>query len=747
VLDTLFNVHPAQLVGARLETAWPPGVVAVVALVAVLGALALGGYRWRQGLGAPGVLRAVLALLLVLALARPVATVDVPDAAAGPVAVLIDDTASMAVADAPAGQARGSWVDAAFAPGEGTLLAALEARFDVRLLRYDGRARATVPGPGAYRGAVSDPLGALLDTVGPQGNGLSAVVLVSDGGQLPATDVVDALTRLAAAGVPVHAIGVGSAAPSPDVAVTALEVPAAVLVGDSVDLRLEVVGAGHDGQTVRVEVRDNGVLRAERRLHLSGDPARVATRVPVRFQEPGLRRITLRAAAQDTRDVAPGNDAAERLVDVRPGPVRVLHVEGEPRFEVKFLRRALAGDRALRLSSLVRTGDNRFLRLGIEDEDELADGFPVEAAPLFRYHVLVLGSMEAAAFAPAQLALLEDFVARRGGSLLLLGGRMALAEGGFGDTPLADMLPVRLGPPAPAFRVAARARLTDAGRGHPVTRGLDQVPRALPLPALAVVNPVRHLKPGASALLEGVVDGEPSAPPLALLSHHRYGRGRVAVMPVRDSWRWRMHADVALDDRAHELLWRRLLRWLAREVPDAVTVSVSPRLAAPGQTAVVRAVVRDAQWQVRDTARAVMVHSTPLGDIERDPLAFEPGPEGAFAGSVTPGEGGRHEIAVEASLPDGARVRARTGVLVTEAAEEFRAVGLDAALLERIAGRTGGSYRAAAQADGLAERVAATAPAGERRERVALWNAPVLLLVLLALACGEWWLRRRGRLA
>jgi uncharacterized membrane protein len=747
VLETLLNLDPAHLSGARLEIAWPPGVLAVVALAAVPVALALGGYRWRDALRLPGVLRAAIALLLVMALARPVVTVEVPDAAAGPVVVLLDDTASMGVADAPAGETRSAWVDAAFAPGGGSLLEALDARFDVSVLRYAGRTRVAGPGPGDYRGPVSDPLGVLLDTLGPEGNGLAGVVLVSDGGQLPATDVTSALTRLAAAGVPVHTIGVGSPTPSPDVAVTALEAPGVVLAGDSVDLRVELTAAGSAGARVRLEVRDNGVLRSVRRLVIEGDPARATARVPVRFEEPGLRRITVRAARDGGGDAVPGNDAAERLVDVQPGPVRVLHVEGEPRFEVKFLRRALAGDRVLRLSSLVRTGDNRYLRLGIDDEEELADGFPLEAAALFRYHVLVLGSMEAAAFSPAQMALVEDFVARRGGSLLLLGGRLALAEGGFGDTPLAGMLPVRLEPAAPEFRVAARARLTAAGRAHPVTRAIDEVPRALPLPPLAVVNPVRRLKPGATVLLEGVVDGEPAAPPLALLSHHRYGRGRVAVMPVRDTWRWRMHADVALDDRAHELLWRRLLRWLAREVPGPVTVSVSPRLAAPGQTVAVRAVVRDAGWQVRDAARVEVVHTTPLGDIGRGPLAFEPGPDGGFAGSVTPGESGRHEIAVEAVLPDAARVRAHTGLLVTEAAQEFRAVGLDAALLERIARRTGGSYRAADVAQGLAGRVAATAPAGERRERVALWNAPALLVVLLALVCGEWWLRRQRRLA
>ena len=747
MLEFLFNVDPARLVDARFELAWSPGVTAAAMAGAVAAALWLGGYLGRRVPRALPALRAALALLLVLALAQPAVTLRVPDAAAGPVAVLIDDTRSMRIADGPDGTSRAQWADAAFAPGEGALLADVAARFDVRVLRFAERARAAPQGPGAFDGAVSDPLGVLLDTVGGQGNGLAGVVLVSDGGQSPGADVARALTRLAAAGVPVHVVAPGREAPAPDLAISDVIAPATVLAGDTVDLRVSLAGRGLDSPRVRVSVRDNGVLVAEREVALDGDPARTSAVVPVRFDEPGLRRLTVQATGGPDGDVAPGNDRAARLVEVRAGPVRVLHVEGEPRFEVKFLRRALAGDRALALSSLVRTGDNRYLRLGIEDEDELADGFPDDARALFPYHVLVLGSIEAAAFTSAQIALLEDYVARRGGSLLLLGGRLALAEGGFGDTPLARLLPVRLERPAPDFRVAARVRLTAAGQAHPVTRAIDGVDRALPLPALAVVNPVRALKPGATLLLAGDVEGDAGGAPLALLSHHRFGRGRVAVMPVRDLWRWRMHADVALEDRTHELLWRRLLRWLAREVPEPVEVTVTPRVAAPGQTVEVRARVRDAAFEVHEGSTAEVAHTTPLGEIATRTLAFRPGPDAAFTGSITPAETGRHEVVLRALFPDGREAEARGGVLVTEDAQEFRSAGLDASLLRRIAARTGGSYRAAADADGLAGRVAATAPSGERRQRVALWNAPALLLAMLALACGEWWLRRQRRLA
>lgn len=736
MFEALFGVPFGALAGARLELALPLPLLGVLAAFAVVAALALGGYlpaaRGRRGLAW---LRAALALLAVVAIARPELVVPVRDAGGAPVAVLLDDSRSMSVG-APG--SAGEQALALLAPGEGTLGRELERRFRVRHHRFDAALR---DGDGAaprFRGAVSDPLGALLEAAGS--GKLSGLVLASDGGQVGGRDVGDALTRLRAAGVPVHVVGVGAPTIAPDLAVESVSVTPVALEGDRVDLTVWLRASGLDGATVPVTVRDDGVLVAQRRVRIDG--ARASTRLEVRLDEPGLRPLEVQARLPGG-DAVPGNDTLRRLVQVRGQPVRVLHVEGEPRFEVKFVRRAVAGDPAIALASLVRTGDNRFLRLGALDPDELAQGFPESAEELFRYHVLVLGSVQAAALGAPALALLHEFVARRGGSVLFLGGHQALAEGGFGDTPVAGMLPVRLRAPAPQFRVAAAAVLTREGLAHPVTRGLSALSGDGPgLPALAVVNPVREPKPGASVLLEGVDGGEPA---LVLLAWHRFGAGRVAVLPARDVWRWRMHADVPLEDRSHEMLWRGLLRWLAREVPAQVAVSTGPDPAAPGQALTVRARIRDAAWRALPDAAPRVLLTTPLGDIHERAMTLVPGAEPQFHARFAAAEAGVHELRVEVARDGEPPLTGSGGLLVEAAGEEFRSPGLDETLLARIARETGGSYRRAADAAGLAERVAASAPAEQAWRRLSLWNAPALLLAMLALAATEWWLRRRRR--
>src|SRR5207253_10847782 len=119
---------------------------------------------------------------------------------------------------------------------------------------------------------------------------------------------------------------------------------------------------------------------------------------------------------------------------------------------------------------------NKYLRLDVTSPDELLSGFPKTREELFAYRAIILGSVEAAAFTPDQLRMIADFVNKRGGGLLMLGGRRAFAEGGWGGTPVGDVLPVVLGgdnsgrKSAEYFSGLFPPRPTKAGERSPVTQ-------------------------------------------------------------------------------------------------------------------------------------------------------------------------------------------------------------------------------------------------------------------------------------
>ena len=96
---------------------------------------------------------------------------------------------------------------------------------------------------------------------------------------------------------------------------------------------------------------------------------------------------------------------------------RILYIEGEPRWEYKFIRRAEDNDRIVQIVSMVRTSENKIYRQGIADPKELAEGFPNKVEDLFPYDGIVIGSVEASYFTPRNRELIKHFVDRRGGGL------------------------------------------------------------------------------------------------------------------------------------------------------------------------------------------------------------------------------------------------------------------------------------------------------------------------------------------
>ena len=165
------------------------------------------------------------------------------------------------------------------------------------------------------------------------------------------------------------------------------------------------------------------------------------------------------------------NNKITRVVDVDNAKPRILYMEGEPRWDYKFIRRAVEDDKNIEVVSVLRTTQNKIYRQGIANENELKEGFPTRVEDLFGFSGIILGSVEAGYFTPQQQDLIQQFVDRRGGGLLFLGGRAALSDGGYTKAPFTDLLPVHLPDRKNTFhRDPATAELTKAGRDSLITR-------------------------------------------------------------------------------------------------------------------------------------------------------------------------------------------------------------------------------------------------------------------------------------
>ncbi len=301
-----------------------------------------------------------------------------------------------------------------------------------------------------------------------------------------------------------------------------------------VDASVGVRGAGGETATVVVEANGRMVGTTDITLPKTGDVARA--RVRVSPLTPGTYRIAVRVKPLAGETVTENNEY-HTMLEVRPGPARILYVEGEPRPEFAFLRRAVAEDSSLQVVGLLRSAERKYLRLGVKDSVELISGFPVKREELFQYRAIILGSVESGFFTGDQLRMLAEFVSERGGTLLALGGHDALSEGGYADTPVAEVLPVVLGrtvrdTSTPPLQLAVRPTAVGLSHAALQLRPTDAANSARwdSLPPLTSVNTLGPLRSGATVLLDGRVTGKGSVGvEVPVLAYQHYGRGLGAV--------------------------------------------------------------------------------------------------------------------------------------------------------------------------------------------------------------------------
>lgn len=767
MLDALFRLvfNYRPVVFQQGEFRFAPSVGSYLAAVVVAAAIVFTvvAYRAARSQGTPRQ-RAVLAglriaslLLVLFCLFRPVMVVKAAVPQQNFLGIVLDDSRSMQIADVD-GQPRSQFVQSQFTGPDAALLNTLASRFVLRPFRFSSSAqRLAAPGDLTFGGAQTK-IGAALDGARQElaGLPLAGLVVVSDGADTTDAELSEALLSMKAADVPVFTVGIGNETLTKDVQIDRVSTPRSALKGTSLMVDALVTQTGYAGESVTLDVEDEGriVGSQEFKLPIDGEPASV--RVRFTALDPGPRVFRFRISPR-VGEVVTQNNQRESLVDVRDRTEKILYFEGEPRYELKFIHRAIAGaakfpaDKNLQLVTLLRTADNKFYRIGLDDAQQLAGGFPKTREELFAYRGLVLGSIEAGAFTGDQLQMIAEFVERRGGGLLMLGGPRAFAEGGYAGTPVADALPVVIERAARAAGTPPVSRLkikpTRAGEGHALAQIAATEAASLnrwnELPTLTSVNPLRTLKPGATVLLTGAADRQTQP----VLAYQRYGRGKAIAMAVQDSWVWQMHATMPLEDRTHENYWRQLLRWLVDGVPDAVEVHTSAERVEAGEQVVVTADVVDDTFLEINDARALSTVTTPSGATISVPLQWTGERNGQYQGTFVAPEQGMFTATVDATRGDkalgsgGAHVRAAPGD-----AEYFDAT-MHGARLQRIADETGGKFYTRETLASLPEDLRYTGRGVTTIEERDLWHMPIVLLLLLLLTCAEWGYRRAVGLA
>ncbi len=766
VFEFLFKYRRAVFEAG--EVGLRPGASISFALLVVGGAALLAAWSYarlfaHKRLGRRDLLllvglRALALGLLALSLLEPTLRVLTVAPQQTFVGVLVDDSSSLTIKD-DRGRERSVFVRDRILDPAGDVRRALEQRFKVRFFRFSDSAR-RLQGDGLGFAGTRTNLAAALRSAREElaDVPVSGLILVTDGADNAAGPLSETLLDLKTRQLPVFAVGLGQERFDKDVEITRVEVPASVLQGSSVVASLAIKAVGASGAPLSLTVEDSSrVLSAQDVQVTAKDSSTV--RVSIRADEPGPRLLRFKVAPLPGEQVTENNQFDVAL-DVIGRREKILYFEGAARFEAKFLRRAVADDQNLQVVTLERTADNKFLRLDVDDAEELVAGFPRTREELFAYRGLILGGVEASFFSVDQIRMLSDFVSQRGGGLLMLGSEKTFAEGGYAGTAVAETLPVVLdaadGPPAQGTASAKspddrfqwlKVAVTPLGAAQPVTQlaanETDNEARFKALPPLSSVNRVTRVKPGASTLLTGDAEGGSPAPGRVVLAFQRYGRGRAFAFPVQDSWRWQMHADVALNDPSHETFWRQMLRQLVGGVSGPVSATLSSGLVSPGAPVTIRADVSDETFmRVNDAAVTASIQK-PSGEVQELPLHWTVDKDGEYSGEFRAEERGVHEIRVAARRAGKTLGEDVAHVRVDDLRIEFRGAEMRGELLRRIAAETGGRFYTPATVSQLAEDVTYSPKTASVVDEKELWDMPVLFLGILVSLSLEWLYRKR----
>ena len=739
------------------RASWAGGLALLVVVVAA--AATWRSYTQVRGNSQPldrrvlAAVRLVALAVLAFCLLRPVLVLSSVVPQQNFLGVLIDDSRSMQIADRDE-TARLQFVEDQLATTDGELRSALNERFSLRFFGFSSETdRLDVVNELGYSGTRTH-LGQALERAHDELSGvpLSGLVVVTDGADNAEDGLGESLLPIQAAGVPVFTVGLGREEFERDIQLGRVETPRRVLKGASLVTDLVVTHRGYRGETVTVQAEDEGRIVGSEEVVLAGDGEPQTVRLRFTAGEEGPRLFTFRVSPQPGEMVTQ-NNIRDSLVVVEDREEKLLYFEGEPRFEVKFLRRAVSDDENLHVSILQRTAENKFMRLDVEGPDDLVGGFPRTRAELYKYRGIILGSIEANYFTPDQLRMIADFVNHRGGGLLMLGSHRSFGQGGYAGTPVADVLPVVLDETRSdgdeSFFVEVGVEPTRAGTAHAATQIADtedaSAARWRELPPITIVNPITEVKPGATTLLTS--DTTNGNEELVVLAFQRYGAGKVLAFPVQDSWMWQMHADIAVDDMTHETYWRRMLRWLVDGVPDQVVVNLPQDRVQLEETVPLLAAVGDANFEELNNSSVVASVTDPNGDFTDLSMEWTAENDGEYRTSFTPTTEGFYEVHVEAMSGDEVIGEDTAYVQVSPSDTEFYDSTMRTPLLERVAEETGGRFYTPETVASLPEDIQYVGGGVTVVEEHDLWDMPALLFLLGTLVLGEWGYRRLRGLA
>jgi hypothetical protein len=572
----------------------------------------------------------------------------------------------------------------------------------------------------------------------------AGIVLLTDGiDDASSKRTESVLQDLGARGIPVFPIPIGLENPD-DISIRSIVMQEVAFSGDRVPVQVHLLSKGYERRTVKLTITLNDRQISQKRVRLQGGLQIEDIDFNVDLYEKGAAKVAV-AVEPFEDEVSTANNRIERSIRVVNEKVNVLYIEGNNRWEFRYLSAILKRDPRLNTTFIASSAGPEFAR----NSPEHIERFPSKREEAFKYDLVILGDVDAAFFRPEELGLLEELIRDRGGSLLVLCGPTHTPSS-YAGTPVETMLPVRFDAES-KWEITSESAypvLTPEGRSSMVMV-LENEPeendrvwsRVAPLDHLP---PLTGAKPGATVLAT-LSDSSGGAQRYPMVAWHRYGTGKCLSLATDRLWRLRFKTG----DKYHWRVWSQSIQFLtlSRLMGEhkRIRLETDRTTYRDGEQVRLYAHVLDEDFEPM-VQPSFEISANGVGDNAlREKVSLQPDrtSPGLYEGYFNTTVPGRYRL--EANEDD-KEVSNTTEFQVAVINEELTDTNMRLEGLQRIAKLTGGSCLTLQDLPKLKTLIGKEPLTTTVRTERALWDNGLVAALLIGLLGIEWIMRRRNDL-
>ena len=642
-------------------------------------------------------------------------------------------------------------------------LPSLNKRFETHLYRFDEQSQ-QISGqlnPLEIRGNLTDIAASIQTAIREwRGQQTAGVVLITDGAHNASTFALEDVLRLQ---IPIYPIGIGAPEPPRDLKIVKIEVNPVVYVEHEVPVYITIQSNGYSGNQVRLSLRraenseNEGSIVNATSVTLSDDSAQVVEFTLIPESEGSFQYVASLPTLEG--EISSENNRKVFLLKVVNTKLRVLYIDGRPRWDYVFLKRALERDPDIDSTCVILSGKRQHqLRDTLlsttngyyPQNKELNEvrQFPDTLQELMAYDVLIVGDVLSNALNAIQQAAVVDFVENHGKAIIFLGGQRSLGINGLIKTSLAGLLPVVLSSNGCiAKNEDFNLGLTSSGLYHPITRlantkaNNEAIWRNLP-PLSRWLGGLQ-LRGGATEL--AVYRRDTPSQPIPIIIFQRSGLGKSLLIAAEGVWNWRFGVwSFKNEDNTYPRFWAQSIRWMAtRGEEKQISVTTNLPTYSVGDIVEITVFAYDESFQPLNNAVIDIEVSPPSDQPFQLHASANSANTGAYTARFNADSQGNHYIKASGRQGEVVLGEDSTEIFVQLQLAELENPQLDESLLKQLAAKTGGAYLPFAEAYTLPEKINARQHPIFATEERDLWDTPLVLICVVVLLGLEWFLRKR----